>query len=111
MFLTLLLTISRILRAAWQSVSSRFPLLRAGIAVEVTKRLRVDCRLNGIVDEISKRKEGTIDISRVGPRRDSPSGHGLSGREIATVEKGSAVALPELLDLIEHGREAPRLAL
>jgi hypothetical protein len=27
--------------------------------------------LNGIVDEISKRKEGTIDISRVGPRRES----------------------------------------
>jgi len=27
--------------------------LRGGIAVEVTKRLRVECRLNGIVDEIS----------------------------------------------------------
>ena len=45
------------------------------------------------------------------PRRESPSGHGLLGREISMGKKSAAVALPELLDLIDHCREAPRPAL
>ena len=35
-----------------------------------------------------------------------PSGCRLSGREISMGKKSAAVALPELLDLIEHCREA-----
>ena len=37
-----------------------------------------------------------------------PSGCRLTGREISMGKKSAAVALPELLDLIEHCREAPR---
>jgi len=40
-----------------------------------------------------------------------PSGCRLSGREISMGKKSAAAALAELLDLIEHCREAPRPAL
>ena len=112
MFSTLLLTISRILRVAWQSVSSRFPPLRGGIAVEATKRLRVHGRLNGIIDENLQtlRNERLTSAEWVGAEN-RPSGSRLTGLEISMGKESAAVALPKLLDLIEHCREAPRPTL